>query len=60
MKSIKTFKFAKTESALWAEAQTLSTPKEPRQDSMNFPLISGWWCFTDGFWKYKELFSGQG
>ena len=29
-------------------------------EATNLPLISGRWWFTDGSWKYNELFSGEG
>ena len=54
-------KLAELESALWAEAQILTVQKKEIQVQTRIPLVtSGRWCFIDGSWKDKKLFSGQG
>ena len=56
-----TLKLAELESSLWAEAQVLTDQRREQQVLTTPSLgISGRWCFTDGSWKEKELFSGQG
>ena len=56
-------KFAKTESLLWAEAHTSATGRIAQLleiEEISLPSIPGHLCFTDGSWKEKYLFSGQG
>ncbi|XP_018473796.1 uncharacterized protein LOC108845022 [Raphanus sativus] len=56
-----TLKKAEVESRLWAEAQEISTQRISQQvEGRRLPTIPGRWCFTDGSWKDKENFSGQG
>ena len=59
--SMDTLKLAETESTLWAEAQVLNEQRtKPRTVVTSLPTIPGRWCFTDGFWKDGDIFSGQG
>ena len=54
-------KFAETESTLWTEAHVLNTQRVAHHvEIMTLPIIPGRWCFTDGFWKENDFFSGQG
>ena len=54
-------KLAELESALKAEALILTAQKKELTVQTRIPLVtSGRWCFLDGSWKDKELFSGQG
>lgn len=56
-----TLRLAETESTLWVEAQI---PKRSRDDQQAEPSVlpsfPRRWCFTDGSWKDKDTFSGQG
>ena len=56
-----TLRLAELESALWAEAQVITDQRTERQVQTRLTLeTTGRWCFIDGSWKEKELFSGQG
>ena len=56
-----TLKLAELELTLWAEAQILTDQKKELQVQARIPLVtSRRWCFIDGSWKDKEIFSGQG
>ena len=49
-------------SLLWAEAQnsvTSGTTQLRETEEFILPLIPGHWCFTNGSWKAREMFSGQ-
>ncbi|KAL0715042.1 hypothetical protein Bca4012_022021 [Brassica carinata] len=57
-----TLKFAETESRVWAEAlETIAQTVTQSRDLENvvLPNIPGHWCFTDGSWKDKDLFTGH-
>ncbi|KAL0753020.1 hypothetical protein Bca101_090688 [Brassica carinata] len=51
-----TLTFPETESTLWAEAQRTT----PHIEAVTLPSIPGRWCFTDGSWEEKDIFSRQG
>lgn len=60
---INILQLAETESRVWLEVQATiphraSTEGEGPLDTL--PDISGRWCFTDGSWKERDLFLGQG
>ena len=56
-----TLKIAELESTLWAEAQVIrDQPVAPDVHISSIQTNSGRWCFIDGSWKDKDLFSGQG
>ncbi|XP_018462435.1 uncharacterized protein LOC108833522 [Raphanus sativus] len=58
-----TLQLAETESRLWLDAQISSDQRSDQvRPDINSPLpvIPGRWCFLDGSWKDKEVFSGQG
>ena len=56
-----TLKLAELESRLWNEAQNLNNPRVVPEVQGRLPLVTtGRWCFTDGSWKDKDGFSGQG
>ena len=56
-----TLKIAELESTLWAEAQVLRNQQVVQEVQSNpIQANSGRWCFIDGSWKDKDLFSGQG
>ena len=49
------------ESTLWAEAQIINNPRlVPEVQIIPNSGTTGRWCFTDGSWKDKDLFSRQG
>ena len=56
-----TLNLAELESTLWAEVHVTNNPMEvnvvPTRPNVG---TIGRWCFTDGSWKDKDLFSGQG
>ena len=55
-----TLKLAELKSPLWAEAQVVNDPMRGHQVHTTSTLAtSGRWCFIDGSWKDKNLFSGQ-
>ena len=55
-----TLQIAELESSLWAEAQVVNDPTRGHQVHITSTLAtSGRWCFIDGSWKDKDLFSGQ-
>ena len=57
----KTLNLAKLESTLWAEAQVINNTRlAPEAQIRATSETTGRWCFTDGFWKDKDSFSGQG
>ena len=57
----KTLKLAELESSLWAEAHVINDQKRELQVQTRSTLVTtGRWCFIDGSWKDKDLFSGQG
>ena len=56
-----TFNLAELESTLWTEAHVTNNLRVVHE--VQIRPNSGTtrrWCFTDGSWKYKNLFSGQG
>ena len=56
-----TLRLAELESTLWAEAQIVTDQtRESQVLTSNTLEATGRWCFIDGSWKEKELFSGQG
>ena len=56
-----TLQIAELESSLWAEAQVVNDPTRGHQVQTSSTLVTqGRWCFIDGSWKDKEVFSGQG
>ena len=56
-----TLKVAETEFTLWSEAQIAKEQRTVSQAEVtSLLLIPGIWCFTDGSWKEKDGFSGQG
>ena len=56
-----TLKIAELESTLWAEAQVAKNQmREHQVQNRSTEPKLGRWCFIDGSWKDKELFSGQG
>ena len=56
-----TLRLAELESALWAEAQIVTDQKRESQVLTRHTLeTTRRWCFIDGSWKEKELFSVQG
>ena len=56
-----TLKIAELESTLWAEAQVAKNQmREHQVQNRSTEPNLGRWCFIDGSWKDKELFSGQG
>ena len=56
-----TLRLEEVESTLWAEAQVINNNR-CAQEVQVMPNLgtTGRWCFTDGSWKDKDLFSGQG
>ena len=56
-----TLNLAELESTLWTEAHVTTNPRVAHEVQI-IPNIgsTGRWCFTDGSWKDKDLFSGQG
>ena len=56
-----TLKLAELESTLWTEAQLLRN-QSLVQEVQTRPIQAnaGRWCFTDGSWKDKDMYSGQG
>ncbi|XP_018453986.1 uncharacterized protein LOC108825151 [Raphanus sativus] len=54
-----TLKIAVTEAKIWEDAKVVSVPVVDRPIP-SLPIIPGRWCFTDGSWKDKDVFSGQG
>ena len=60
-RSKETLQKTKLESSLWAEAQVARDPTRGHQVQPSSTLVTqGTWCFIDGSWKDKEVFSGQG
>ena len=61
MEPRETLNLAELESRLWAEAHVINKTRLV-QDVHIRPnsRTTGRWCFTDGSWKDKDLFSGQG
>ena len=56
-----TLRIAETESILLAEAQLLNAHRGTQPiEVRTVQSIQGRWCFTDGSWKDKDLYSGQG
>ena len=56
-----TLKIAELESSLWAEAHVVNGQTRGHLvQTRPTPVTSGRWCFVDGSWKDKYLFSGQG
>ena len=56
-----TLKLAELESRLWAEAQVVTPPRLEQNIQIRAAYgTTGRWCFTDGFWKDTNLFSGLG
>ena len=56
-----TLRLAELESTLWAVAQVKKNQTPEIQAHTRTPLVtSGRWCFIDGSWKDKDIFSGQG
>ncbi len=54
-------KIAELESTLWAEAHVIRDQRVAPDVHINsIQTNSGRWCFIDGSWKDKDLFSGQG
>lgn len=52
-----------TESQIWHETQIPTdqrTDQSQSDSSVPIPVIPGKWCFSDGSWKDKKLFSRQG
>ena len=57
----KTLRLAEVESTLWAEAQVINNHRLAQEVHVRPNLgTTERWCFTDGSWKDKDLFSGQG
>ena len=56
-----THKLAELESTFWAEAHVIKNQRLVHEVHTR-PILanSGRWCFTYGYWKDKDLFSGQG
>ena len=55
-----TLRLAELESTLWAEAHVKKNQKPEVQVQTRTPLVTlGSWCFIDGSWKDKDIFSGQ-
>ena len=56
-----TLNLAELESTLWTESQVINTLRLVHE-AQNIPNLrtTGRWCYTDGSWKDKNLFSGQG
>ncbi|KAG2306601.1 hypothetical protein Bca52824_026349 [Brassica carinata] len=58
-----TLQLAESESCLWKEAQSSlnQTVEQSRSTPIqSLPAIPGRWCFSDGSWKEKDIFLGQG
>ena len=56
-----TLRLAKVESTLWAEAHVTNNHRVAQEGQVRTDLgTTGRWCFTDGSWKDKDPFSGQG
>ena len=56
-----TLKLVELESTLWAKAQLLRNQSLVQEvHTRPIKANAGRWCFTDGSWKDKDLFSGQG
>ena len=54
-----TLNLAETESTLWAEAQVMNIQQVLHQAEVTHrPRRVGRWCFIDGSWKDKKVFSG--
>lgn len=52
-----------TNATLWSEAHVLalnSVTHSSRLEEADLPQRLGCWCFTDGSWKDKEIYSEQG
>ncbi|XP_056860083.1 uncharacterized protein LOC130508541 [Raphanus sativus] len=54
-----TLKIAVTEAKIREDAQSVATSVIDRPIP-DLPVIPGRWCFIDGSWKDKEVYSGQG
>ena len=56
-----TLQLAEVESTLWAEAHVINDHRLTRDIQVRPDLGTTWrWCFTDGSWKDKDIFLGQG
>ena len=53
-----TLRLAEVESTLWAEVQVINNHRLVQEVQVRPDLrTTGRWCFTDGSWKDKDLFS---
>ena len=56
-----TLNLAELEFRLWTEAQVITHPRLEKNIQIRMSYgTTGRWCFTDGSWKDKDLFSGKG
>ena len=56
-----TLNLAELESTLWAEAQVINTSRLVHEIHNKFnSRTTERWCYTDGSWKDKDVFLGQG
>lgn len=58
-----TLQLGVTEASFWFEAHAQVknlVVHLSRMEDEDEPQRSGRWCFTDGLWKNKKVYSGQG
>ena len=56
-----TLRLAEVKSTLWAKSHVINDHRLTQEVQVRPDLgTTGRWCFTDGSWKDKELFSGHG